>query len=77
MADIIFTNQKPIKLDLRRRYYSTKEAAAQLGISDRRVRKLLAEGRIEGVKLGNVWVVAKIAYTRKRGPKDAKDKRKA
>ena len=57
----------PINLDLRRKYYSTKEAAEKLGISDRRVRKLLAEGRIEGVKLGNFWLIVKPAYTRKRG----------
>jgi excisionase family DNA binding protein len=57
----------PINLDLRRKYYSTGETAEKLGISERRVRKLLAEGRIEGAKLGNIWLVIKPTYTRKRG----------
>lgn len=57
----------PINLDLRRKYYSTKETAEKLGISERRVRKLLAEGRIEGAKLGNVWLIVNPAYTKKRG----------
>lgn len=56
-----------INLDLKKKYYSTKEAAKKLGISERRVRKLLAEGRIEGAKLGNVWLIVKPAYTKKRG----------
>jgi len=59
-----------INLDMRRKYYSTKEAAAKLGISDRRVRKLLSEGRIEGTKLGNFWIITKIFYTKKRGSKN-------
>jgi len=55
-----------INLDLRRRYYSTKEAAKKLGISARRVRKLLAEGRIQGVKIGSAWLITNPAYTKKR-----------
>jgi len=46
--------------------YSVEEAARKLGISGRRVRKLLAEGRIEGKKLGGTWVVLDLNYTRKR-----------
>ena len=49
--------------------YSVKEAAAKLGISDRRVRKLLEEGRIAGKKLGHDWVVLDLNYTRKRKAK--------
>ncbi len=49
--------------------YSVKEAADRLGISDRRVRKLLEEGRIKGRKLGRDWVVLDLNYTRKRKPK--------
>jgi excisionase family DNA binding protein len=67
MAEIYFNSEKPVILDLRRKYYTTKQAAEKLGISPRRVRKLLEEGRIEGVKLGNTWVVSKLAYTKKRG----------
>lgn len=52
--------------------YSVKEAAAKLGISDRRVRVLLKEGRIEGKKLGHDWVVLSLDYKRKRKPKTKK-----
>jgi len=47
--------------------WSTKEAAKELGISERRVRKLLAEGRIKGRKLDGTWVVLELSYTKKRG----------
>jgi len=43
--------------------HSVKEAAIKLGISDRRVRKLLDEGRIKGKKLGRDWVVLDLNYT--------------
>ena len=46
--------------------WSTKEAAKRLGISEQRVRKLLAEGRIKGKKLDGTWVVLELSYTRKR-----------
>ncbi len=52
--------------------YSVKEVADRLGISDRRVRKLLEEGRIKGRKLGRDWVVLDLNYTRKRKPKGGK-----
>ena len=45
--------------------YSVKEAAQQMRISEQRVRVLLAEGRIEGKKIGDTWVVLKMGYTRK------------
>ena len=47
--------------------WSVKQAAKELGISERRVRKLLSEGRIKGKKLDGTWVVLKLSYTRKRG----------
>lgn len=47
--------------------WSVREAAIGLGISERRVRKLLAEGRIKGKKLDGTWVVLKLSYERK-GP---------
>jgi len=47
--------------------WSVREAAKELGISEQRVRKLLAEGRIKGKKLDGTWVVLKLSYTRKRG----------
>jgi DNA-binding Lrp family transcriptional regulator len=57
----------PEDFDLRRSYWSVKEAAEKLGISPRRVRKLLAEGRIKGRKLNHTWVVEELRYTKKRG----------
>lgn len=47
--------------------WSVKEAAKELDISEQRVRKLLAEGRIKGRKLDGTWVVFKLSYTKKRG----------
>ncbi|MFC1956992.1 helix-turn-helix domain-containing protein [Chloroflexota bacterium] len=52
--------------------YSVREAAQKLGISDRRVRKLLEQGRIKGKKLARDWVVLDLSYTRKRKPKGVK-----
>jgi excisionase family DNA binding protein len=52
--------------------YSVKEAATKLGISDRRVRKLLEDKRIKGKKLGHDWVVLSLDYKRKRKPKKPK-----
>ena len=53
--------------------FSVKEAAIKLGVSDRRVRVLLNEGRIEGKKLGHDWVVLSLAYERQRKPKGGKN----
>lgn len=47
--------------------WSVKQAAKELGISEQRVRKLLAEGRIKGKKLDGTWVVLELSYTKKRG----------
>ena len=52
--------------------YSVKEASAELGISKRRIRQLLAQGRIEGKRLGRDWVVLTLDYQRKRKPKTKK-----
>ena len=52
--------------------YSVKEGATKHGISERRVRVLLKEGRIEGKKLGHDWVVLSLDYQRKRKPKGKK-----
>jgi excisionase family DNA binding protein len=40
------------------------EAAEILGISGRRVRKLLEEGRIDGEKVGRDWLVYDTSYQR-------------
>ena len=52
--------------------YSVTEAAEKLGISTRRVRVLLTEGRLEGKKLGHDWVVLSLDYRRKRKVKAKK-----
>ena len=57
--------------------YSVKETANKLGISDRRVRRLLEEGRLKGKKLGRDWVVLDLNYQRKRRPKGGKKSEKS
>jgi excisionase family DNA binding protein len=52
--------------------HSVKEASVKLGISERRLRQLLAEGRIEGKKLGRDWVVLSLDYKKRRKPKRKK-----
>ena len=52
--------------------YSAEKSATKLGISGRRVRRLLAEGRIKGKKVGGTWVVLDLNYTRKRKRKGGK-----
>ena len=46
--------------------YSVKEAAKNMGVSERHLRSLLKRGDIEGTKLGRDWVVLSLAYERKR-----------
>jgi len=36
---------------------TTREAARRLGISDRRIRQLLAEGRIKAIQIGGRWLI--------------------
>lgn len=36
---------------------STTEAARRLGISGRRLRKLLSEGRIKSIRVGGRWLI--------------------
>jgi excisionase family DNA binding protein len=38
---------------------STNEAATALGVSPARVRQLLAEGGLDGVKAGRDWLVSR------------------
>jgi excisionase family DNA binding protein len=53
--------------------YSVKQAAAQLGVTDRHVRLLLATGAISGRKLGHDWVVLSLEYERRRRPKTRRE----
>ena len=52
--------------------YSVKEAASRIGISERQLRFLLLQGKVEGKKLGHDWVVLSLDYKRKRKPKKSK-----
>jgi hypothetical protein len=52
--------------------YSVKEAATKIGLSERHLRLLLKEGKLEGKKLGHDWVVLSLDYKRKRKPKGGK-----
>ena len=55
-----------IRYNINMKMWSVIQAAEAMGISVQRVRKLLAEGRLKGKKLGGTWVVLKLEYTRKR-----------
>ncbi len=46
--------------------WSVTEAASLMGMSGQRVRKLLAEDRIKGRKVGNTWIIFELSYTRKK-----------
>lgn len=52
--------------------YSVKEAATKIGLSERYLRLLLKEGKLEGKKLGHDWVVLSLDYKRKRGTRGGK-----
>jgi excisionase family DNA binding protein len=54
--------------------YSVKEASEKLGISDRRTRQLLSQGRLEGKKLGRDWVVLSLDYQRRRAARGKRGK---
>jgi excisionase family DNA binding protein len=46
--------------------YSVKEASQKLGLDTSQVRRLLADGKIKGVKLARDWTVLDLSYKRKR-----------
>jgi excisionase family DNA binding protein len=52
--------------------HSVREAAAELGLSERHLRLLLTRGEIRGKKLGRDWVVLSLDYKRRRKPKTSK-----
>lgn len=49
--------------------FSVKEAALKVGVSERHLRLLLGQSKIEGKKLGRDWIVLTLDYERKRRPK--------
>lgn len=57
-------------------WISTAEAAAIMGVSDRFVRMLIADGAIEHMPIGNRYAVSRKAaeqYRRQRTPKNQGD----
>ena len=50
--------------------FTVKQVAKENRISERRVTKLLQEGRLRGIKHGRVWIVFTLKYTRKTRGKD-------
>ena len=56
---------------------SVEEAAKVIGISERRVRQLLRENRLQGKKIGRGWLVFESSYERStRGPDKQPRKRR-
>lgn len=58
---------------------SVAEAAAQLSISEQRLRTLLRKGTIEGTQVGGTWVTTEAALSAYRGrarrrPDDVEDR---
>ncbi len=51
---------------------STREAAEKWGLSQDHVRRLLEQGKVQGKRIGNSWVVLEQDYKRKRKPKTKK-----
>lgn len=45
---------------------NTKEAARKLGISETRIRTLLNNGQLEGVKIGRTWLVSEESIEARR-----------
>lgn len=70
----------PEQVDSGRILLSTMEAAHVANLSLRYIQRLLQEKRIEGVRIGTVWLVYKDSLTtfvtqpRKRGPKGPHNK---
>ena len=53
-------------MSTQRNFLTVTETAEALGISGRRVRKLLDEGRINGEKVGRDWVIYEASYQKLR-----------
>ncbi len=47
------------ELQLEKKLYSTTEMAEVVGVSSAYLRRLLSQGRIEGVKVGSNWAVSR------------------
>ena len=49
-------NQLKDDVELLQGYFSVAEVASELELSTRRVRKIISEGRLTAVKIGNMWM---------------------
>lgn len=64
-----------VKVNSLSNLYSVKEAAEKIGISERRVRTLLRDERLKGIKVGKrTWLVSGLNYSKKGIGKRGKDK---
>lgn len=54
-----------------------KEAASRLGLSEQRVRALLASGQLEGQKIGRAWAVDELSVARWAGEEHQSGRPKA
>lgn len=45
---------------------TVSQAAADLGVSDRRVRALCAAGRIKATRIGRAWIILSLDFARNR-----------
>lgn len=52
------------ELGLDKKLYSTTEMAEVVGVSSAYLRRLLSQGRIEGVKVGGNWAVPRAEVRR-------------
>jgi excisionase family DNA binding protein len=55
---------------------TTREAAKRLGISDRRIRQLIAEGRIKAIKVGRYNLIEESDCHYERKPRGGHKPRK-
>ena len=61
---------------MKKMFYSTKEAAERLSLSQDHVKLLARKGIIKAEKLGRDWVVLDLSYQRKRRPKGGRKNEK-
>lgn len=55
-------------------FYSVRQTARQMGISQQHLRFLLKNGIVPGKKLGGMWLVQSLHYDRRRKAKRMKGK---
>jgi len=53
--------------------WTTKEAARKLGVSERRIRQLIADDRIKAQKLGHIWAIPGMVNTKRKPENNGKE----